>query len=246
MFRRIREPFGKAGLIVAIIALVAALVGGAYAANGLTGKQKKEVKKIAKQFAGKDGAQGPAGQTGAQGPKGDAGAAGGSGSNGKDGKDGKDGEGVTIIPLSAGDTNCPSGGTKFTNLTGSAYACNGTGGSGGLPETLSGYWEVLGESAVHLPGPEWAVATISFPFPPETVPTETLLIDLDATEEEENKCPGNAENPEAAVSGVLCLYPSFGSVTLQSSGVTASGAGIFFAETDEGIGSWAVKAVDAP
>ncbi len=247
MLHRIREPFGKAGLIVAVVALVAALVGGAYAASGLTGKQKKEVKKIAKQFAGKDGAQGPAGQTGAQGSKGDPGADGKEGEKGKQGEKGKDGESVSIIPLSSGDANCPSGGAKFTNGSGSAFACDGTGGSGGgLPETLSGYWEVLGESAVHLPGVEWAVTTISFPFPPETVPTETILIKVDSSEAETDKCPGNAENPEAAISGVLCLYPSFGSVTLQSSGVTKSGAGLFFAKADQGFGAWAVKATDAP
>jgi hypothetical protein len=80
--RRLKEPFGKAGLTVAMLALVVAMAGGAYAATGggngkaataskakskksknknsnagLSGKQKKEVKKIAKQevetFAGK-------------------------------------------------------------------------------------------------------------------------------------------------------------------------------------------------
>ena len=50
--RAIREPFGKAGLTVAILALVLAMVGGAYASGALTGKQKKEVKKIAKKYAG--------------------------------------------------------------------------------------------------------------------------------------------------------------------------------------------------
>ena len=34
MYKRLKEPFGKAGLIVALFALVFALVGGAYAANG--------------------------------------------------------------------------------------------------------------------------------------------------------------------------------------------------------------------
>jgi len=43
--RAIREPFGKAGLIVAIFALVMAMVGGAYAAGKLTSGQKKEVEK---------------------------------------------------------------------------------------------------------------------------------------------------------------------------------------------------------
>src|SRR3954453_22689625 len=61
--RHFKEPFGKAGLTVAILALVLAMVGGAWAAVGLNGKQKKEVRKIAKTFAGKPGVagqQGPA------------------------------------------------------------------------------------------------------------------------------------------------------------------------------------------
>jgi hypothetical protein len=78
--RAIREPFGKAGLIVACLALVFAMAGGAFAAKGaLTGKQKKEVEKIAKKYAG---APGPAGAAGAQGPAGPAGPAGAKGETG--------------------------------------------------------------------------------------------------------------------------------------------------------------------
>jgi len=263
MLHRIREPFGKAGLIVAVVALVAALVGGAYAANGLglTGKQKKEVKKIAKQFAGKDGAPGPAGQTGAPGAKGDTGAAGANGTDGtdgKDGKDGKDGESVNVIPLPLGNANCTAGGAKIVNDAGTeeAFACNGKDGSGGsypvtLPEgrSMTGYWEVLGDAAVHvnLGGGEWALTTISYPLPLASAPTETILIpSAGGTEEQEDKCPGTSEAP-AATPGVLCLYQSFGApVTLQLGGATTFGAGLFFAETDEGFGSWAVKAPAAP
>jgi hypothetical protein len=79
--RAIREPFGKAGLTVAVLALVMAMVGGAYAASGaLTGKQKKEVEKIAKKFAGKPGAPGAAGTNGTN------------GTNGKDGTNGTKGD----------------------------------------------------------------------------------------------------------------------------------------------------------
>jgi hypothetical protein len=75
--RAIREPFGAAGLVVAIVALVAALGGGAYAASGgLNGKQKKEVAKIAKRFAGKPGARGATGPAGAKGATGAPGAPG--------------------------------------------------------------------------------------------------------------------------------------------------------------------------
>lgn len=68
--RAIREPFGKAGLTVAILALVLAMVGGAYAAGALTGKQKREVKKIAKKYAGEAGPQGKEGKQGPTGPEG--------------------------------------------------------------------------------------------------------------------------------------------------------------------------------
>ena len=68
-----REPFGKAGLTVAIVALVFAMIGGAYAAGTLTGKQKKEVEKIAKKFAGKNGSAGLQGSSGKDGSPGAAG-----------------------------------------------------------------------------------------------------------------------------------------------------------------------------
>jgi hypothetical protein len=78
--RVLREPFGKAGLIVACCALVLACTGAAFAAGGLTGPQKKEVGKIAAKVAKKDaGKPGPAGKTGPVGPAGPAGAAGAAG-----------------------------------------------------------------------------------------------------------------------------------------------------------------------
>ena len=83
MKRRLKEPFGKAGLTVAVVALVFAMLGGAYAASGgLNGKQKKEVKKIAKQFAGKNGADGAPGANGTNGTNGTGGANGANGTNG--------------------------------------------------------------------------------------------------------------------------------------------------------------------
>jgi collagen type VII alpha len=81
--RAIREPFGTAGLVVAIVALVAALGGGAYAASGgLNAKQKTEVTKIAKRFAGRTGAQGPRGNAGPAGAKGNTGSPGAPGQTG--------------------------------------------------------------------------------------------------------------------------------------------------------------------
>ena len=68
--RGIREPFGKAGMVIGIVALVFAMVGGAFAAGVLTAKQKKEVEKIAKKYAGKNGATGELGHVGPQGQQG--------------------------------------------------------------------------------------------------------------------------------------------------------------------------------
>jgi Collagen triple helix repeat (20 copies) len=260
MLRRLHDRLGTAGLIIAVIALVAALAGSALAASGaLTGKQKKEVKKIAKQFAGKDGAPGAAGQPGAQGPKGDSGAP---GANGKDGATGAagatgpagatglagstgatgaDGEDVSIIPLPEGNEKCVKGGTKFVNGTGEGFACNGKDGTGGgSVDTMRGYWEVLGDAAVHEAG--GALTTISFPAPLSTAPGEVILIPSSGgTVEQVEKCPGNSESPKATA-GVLCLYQFIGApVTLNFGLATTFGAGLFFGENDEGVGAWAVK-----
>jgi len=250
MFHRVREPFGKAGLIVAVVAMVAALVGGAYAASGLTGKQKKEVKKIAKKFAGKDGAQGPAGPNGAPGAKGDTGAAGANGTPGKDGTNGTngtngtDGEDVTIIPLDPGDTNCPGGGSKFINGTGEGFACSG-GSEGAYPEflpegrTATGLWENQAESGFTIG--EFSVTTISFPLPLETAPAEVVFLDGTPTEDEELKCPGSGFEPKATP-GVLCLYLINGGepevkVTLPQQ----FGSIVYFDKTKgASFGSWAV------
>lgn len=111
--RSIREPFGTAGLLVAILALVLATTGAALAAGALTGKQKKEVTKIAKKYAGKPGAPGatgPAGPVGPAGPKGDTGAKGDKGDQGEKGakgdkgEPGEDGETGFTSTLPAGET----------------------------------------------------------------------------------------------------------------------------------------------
>ncbi len=97
----IREPFGKAGLTVAILALVMALVGGAYAATKLNGTQKKEVEKIAKKYAGKTGSAGSQGLAGPAGAKGDT------GTNGKDGANGTDSFTATL-PSGKTETGAPA------------------------------------------------------------------------------------------------------------------------------------------
>jgi hypothetical protein len=80
---------------------------------------------------GVKGDTGDPGTPGAKGDKGDPGAPGTNGSNGLS---------VTSASLSAGDANCPNGGSKFTSVSGETYACNGTGGtSGGDASTLEGH-----------------------------------------------------------------------------------------------------------
>lgn len=211
--RRLKEPFGKAGLTVAVIALVFAMIGGAWAAVGLNSKQKKEVTKIAKKYAGKQGPQGPQGLPGANGTNGKDGAA---------GAPGADGKGVTVATVAAG-ANCPAGGASFEKEGSGtkAYACNGTFSTESLPsgQTLTGAWSVSGQNGEHL-------ATISFPIAVSPAPTTLIqlgtfgvkakagTIELfpsnSATEQEreeawEEACPGSYAAP-AAASGFLCMY----------------------------------------
>jgi hypothetical protein len=148
----LREPFGKAGLIVAIVALVFALAGGAIAANNaLTGKQKKEVTKIAKKFVGnyskatasakaKQGKQGKTGKTGPQGPAGPAGPAGAKGDTGTNGKDGTNGTNGKEGPEGKAGKD---GTTGFTETLPSGKTETGSEGSGD-----GGFADIGGSSPV--------------------------------------------------------------------------------------------------
>jgi hypothetical protein len=270
MLRRIREPFGKAGVIVAIVALVAALGGGAYAASGgLTGKQKKEVEKISKQFAGKNGKNGPAGEkgaTGGQGAPGEKGAAGGQGATGDQGapgqkgdagpkgdagSKGEPGESPTVVALASGeDPKCPEGGTKVIGVSGEiSYACNGAsgGGGGGYVETLppgkteTGMWQ--GGEKLGVNFGESTLSVISFPLRLAVAPAHVVILAEEPTQVEEQMCPGSFENPKAAP-GSLCLYTFSGLPELSQSGLHTIGADIFLANNEFGpaTGSWAVTA----
>jgi hypothetical protein len=217
--RAIREPFGKAGLIVACLALVFAMAGGAFAAKGaLTGKEKREVQKIAKKEAKKYAAQGKTGPAGPAGAKGDNGAKGAQGAKGDTGATGPQGpQGIQGPAGSFGSETLPS------------------------EQTLTGAWSVSGPEAdagEHL-------ATISFPM--AVSPPPTTLINFNGlgvepaegtfdiypfdhfpgTEKEEEEareayelaCPGNADIP-AAAPGFLCIYT--GSSNGPGSGFTLS------------------------
>jgi len=255
MGRRLREPFGKAGLTVAILALVMAMVGGAWAAAGLNSKQKKEVKSIAKQFAGKPGA------TGAPGPQGNpgaAGAAGKDGTNGTNGTNGSNGEGVTIGAASSGE--CKEGGAKFSNATGTKHACNGSPWTAGgtLPEgsTETGVWAfgpVKGASE------EVVVNAASFTIPLSAPLDSAHVHYINQAGEEEpepgvevpsTQCLGTALEPKAT-SGNFCMYTSgLSNVEVASTlgfvgeGTLTSGALKLFlvntAAAANGFGSWAV------
>lgn len=111
--RAIREPFGTAGLIVAVVALVFAMLGGAYAATNSGGKATASAK--AKPGPrGKTGKTGPAGPAGAAGPAGPAGPKGTNGEPGAPGEPGKEGkEGA----LGTAGTTLPPGATETGTWT---------------------------------------------------------------------------------------------------------------------------------
>jgi hypothetical protein len=212
--RAIREPFGTAGLIVAIIALVAALGGGAYAANAGSGGGKATASaqgKPGKQGPrGKTGKTGPAGPTGPQGPagaKGDPGAPGANGTNGTNGAPGKDGTSVTATQFTGSKGTCADGqgGSEFKVGATTTYACNGeTGFTAELPEeaTETGAWLFQGnEEPVQL-------IPISFPIPLSVADAAAITVhrwvEGDPTKQDP-QCTGTVSAP-AAEPGTLCLY----------------------------------------
>jgi hypothetical protein len=233
-----REPFGKAGLTVAVIALVMALVGGAYAAGGLTKSQEKQVTKIAKKYAGKPGAPGA---TGPAGPAGSAGAAGKNGTNGTNGKDGS--------PWTAGGT-LPSGQTE-TGTWGVDNVANGTFAS--IPISFNVPLSTTLEFHTKLEEEEEKGAT----------QVHYILANgkesRGGAEETQTACQGSAEAPKAKP-GNLCVYvgedllnrlspvPPGGILTPYGefvSGSGKSGAIVAVVATTGGnliLGSWAVTA----
>jgi len=226
MLNRLREPFGKAGLIVAIVALVFAMLGGAYASNSGGGKATVS----AKAKKGPRGPRGPKGDTGPQGPAGAAGsngkdgANGANGSNGTPGNDGKSAEGIEFGPAEEPPAEpCGGrGGVEFKSAGPVTYACGGEEGSpwtagGTLPpnETETGTWSMLEGGSTSYP--------LSFPIPlaDPILEGHTHYIlkngkELVGSEEvEPTECGsvlnpvGTAANPRAAA-GELCVYEANG------------------------------------
>jgi len=130
--RAIREPFGKAGLIVSVVALVFAMLGGAYAATN-SGGGKAVASKAKAGPRGPRGKTGPAGPAGPQGPAGANGKDGSSGANGSNGTNGKDGQSVSGTPIAAGGACGTSTGVKYTLGATSTNVCNGEDGEEGEP-----------------------------------------------------------------------------------------------------------------
>jgi Collagen triple helix repeat (20 copies) len=194
--RAITEPFGKAGLVVAIFALILALTGAAWAAVGLNAKQKKEVKAIAKGLVG----TGPAGAQGAAGPQGAPGVNGAAGPQGPTGPTGE--KGANGLKGSTGATG-PTGSTGATGPEGSPWTAGGTLPSG---QTETGTWSM----SEHAPSGGNALASISFPIPLSAA-GESFFFGKEETEEEEfgaSGCSGTVTEPTAP-SGVLCIYTGY-------------------------------------
>jgi hypothetical protein len=196
--RKLKEPFGKAGLTVAVLALVMAMVGGAFAANhaataSKAGKQGKQGK------PGKTGPAGPAGATGAAGPAGPAGPKGAAGEAGEKGEKGEKGE--TGSPWTAGGT-LPSKATE----TGAwfAEAEHKPVGAGlitaiSFPIRLSA---ALNQQHVFFLNPPGFCALLVSGSPRQQ------QCETRQTEEETvraSDCTGSAEQPTAAP-GDLCVY----------------------------------------
>jgi hypothetical protein len=216
--RRLREPFGKAGLTVAVIALVFAMLGGAYAAVGLNSKQKKEVKSIAKSFQG----TGPAGAAGPAGAKGDTGAAGANGKDGTNGTNGTNGVSPTGTTFAGSKGGCTEGGVEFKGAN-TTFACNGKEGSpwtvgGVLPsgKTETGVWavnQIFTEAffEAHVP--------ISFTIPLKDASGSGAAFFFNQEKVENGEfgasgCSWELENPEAQPEatkpGTLCVFTQGG------------------------------------
>jgi hypothetical protein len=214
--RRLKEPFGKAGLTVAILALVMALVGGAYAAGGLTSSQEKQVKKIAQKYAGKPGATGPAGAAGTNGTNGTNGKDGAPGANGENGKSAEAGTPFTGTKT-IGSVKCENGGVPVKSASPETAVCNGKNGTTGFTKTLpsgeteTGVWSAAFTATAA--GQE-SLDPISFNIPLEK-PLGTGHVHFIGKEEGEgeahqsgiipSKCKGTFANPQA-VAGELCAF----------------------------------------
>jgi len=198
MFSRLREPFGKAGLIIAIVALVFAMLGGAYAATaskrhhkrgGAVVLAKKYSKafslRYSKAFAKRFATAGPAGPAG---PKGD---------NGSGGAQGPKGD--------KGDTG-PQGPQGEPGEPGSPWTVGGT-----LPEeaTLTGTYSVdhvVTDVAGAMSEGEEFVVPVSFELPLGSAPTFSYIEPTGTGYGSSAECPGVVGGTPRANPGAFCVY----------------------------------------
>jgi hypothetical protein len=273
MISRLREPFGKAGLIVAVVALVAAVGGGAYAAGGgLSGKQKQEVKKIAKveakKIAGGPGAQGPAGPQGSSGKDGLNGLDGAPGSAGKSGGNGKS------VAIGEGAPGCTEGGiTVEVESSGAPQeVCNGDEGvkgkegspwtaGGTLPanSTETGSWSVGTYFGAAMTPVEAVakplLAQISFVIPLADALDSSHVHFVGVGETAPSGCTGGTAVSPKADSGNLCVFlGETEKVAVEKSiypagslngaeGASTAGAILAMLVLEEGAGAWGTWAV---
>jgi hypothetical protein len=266
MFSRLREHFGTAGLIVAIVALVAALTGGAIAANGGSGDGKASASAKAKKGPrgpkgpkgdpGPAGPQGPAGPAGPAGAKGDAGAAGSNGSNGSNGATGAtgiagaagdDGKSATVTPFDSGTEPagepCDGAGGVEVEVEGSgevSIICNGLDGETGFTDTLPPGKTETGAWSAITGGAGLGQAAISFNIPLADAPEAHVAPNAN--------CPGTQDEPKA-LPGHFCLYvteksgpsPELSKPDASGSGVSEYGALVVVeGPEDYAWGTWAV------
>jgi collagen triple helix repeat protein len=265
MKRRLKEPFGKAGLIVAAIALVFAMMGGAYAASNsgdgnatASAKKAKKGPRGPKGPKGDTGPAGPAGPVGPAGAKGDAGAPGKDGAPGTPGQDGTDGTNGTD-GIDGEDGMCSEGNPicqlpSEATLTGVWSASNPSeSGNGKDVSTVSFPLQLLDAPTAVIPfvgglGRELkdgSVATFG-PFPnPQSL--EEQEANEDAYKE---ACPGTVDEPKAD-SGFLCFYNGTknGAGEFSIAGVQSEAASEFGIAVPWGLGfgvnvrgTWAVTA----
>jgi hypothetical protein len=222
MLNRIRDRFGTAGLVVAVLALIAALTGTAIAAGGLNALQKKQVKAIAKSFQGTGpaGAAGPAGPAGANGARGDTGA---NGTNGANGKTVLNGTGAPTAGVGTLDdfyidtstteiygpkqASGPNGGwgtpTELEGPQGDPWTLGGTLPAG---ETLTGTWSASSEGGT-APTPFGVhLFSISIPIPLAQAPSNVIYVPSGGTD---LNCTGLEGGLPTAPSGTLCIYEEF-------------------------------------
>lgn len=128
--------------VASTLALMLAMGGGAYAALGPVhhgviytcyGKATGALRVVSPTARctrheraldfNKRGPTGPAGPRGLTGPIGQTGR---TGRTGATGKTGPSGASVTAAALATGNAICPSGGSSFTSISGTTYACNGS------------------------------------------------------------------------------------------------------------------------